>query len=98
VHIWGGVLFIIIIGMFLLFGRIWCYVYLQRCHSFVIFVHLNCICGTVQVYLVIGLSFQCVVLNSVRSIVLYVCPNIQICNENRIIITFVFMTANMDPN
>jgi hypothetical protein len=87
-------------GIFLLFGRIWCYVYLQRCQAFVIFVYLNCICGTVQVYLVIGLAFQCVVFNSVRSIVLYtgMCCNIQICNENMIIIKFVYMTANMDSN
>jgi uncharacterized membrane protein len=54
----GCVLFIIIMGMFLLFGRIWGYVYLQRCHSFVIFVYLNFICGIVQVYLAIGPLFN----------------------------------------
>jgi hypothetical protein len=37
------------------------YVYLQRYHSFIIFVYLNFICGIVHVYLVISLSFQCVV-------------------------------------
>jgi hypothetical protein len=36
-------------------------VYLQRYHSFVIFVYLNYICGIVPVYLLIGLYFQCVV-------------------------------------
>jgi hypothetical protein len=35
-------------------------VYLQRYPSFVIFVYLNYVYGIVQVYLVIGLSFQCV--------------------------------------
>jgi hypothetical protein len=60
-YIWGRVLFIIMMGMFLLLGRIWGYVYLQRYHSFVIFVYLNFICGVVQVYLVTGLSFQCVI-------------------------------------
>jgi hypothetical protein len=52
-YIWGCV--------FLLLDRIWSYVYLQRYHYFVTFVYLNYICGIVQVYLVIGLSFQCVV-------------------------------------
>jgi hypothetical protein len=56
----GSILFIIVIDMVLLFYRIWDYVYLQRCHSFVIFVYLNYMCGIVQVYLVIGLSFQLV--------------------------------------
>jgi hypothetical protein len=31
------------------------------CHSFVIFVNLNYICGIFQVHLVIGLSFRCVI-------------------------------------
>jgi hypothetical protein len=47
--------------IFLLLGRIWGYVHLQKYHSFVISVCLNYICKIVQVYLVIGLSFQCVV-------------------------------------
>jgi hypothetical protein len=59
-YIWGCVLIIIMMGMLLLLGRIWSYVYLQRYHSFVIFVYLHYVCGIVQVYLVIGLSFQCV--------------------------------------
>jgi hypothetical protein len=52
---------------FLLLGRMWAYVHLQRYNSFVIFVYLNYIhvyiyiYVNVQVYLVIGLSFQCVV-------------------------------------
>jgi hypothetical protein len=37
------------------------YVYLQRYYLFVIFIFLNYICGIVQVYLLIGLSIQCVV-------------------------------------
>jgi hypothetical protein len=56
-----GVFYITMMGMFSLLVRIWSYVYLKRYHSFVIFVYLNYICGIVQVYLVISLSFQCIV-------------------------------------
>jgi hypothetical protein len=48
-------------AIFYLLGKIWGYVYLQKYHSLIIFVYLNYICGIVQVYLVIGLSFPCVV-------------------------------------
>jgi hypothetical protein len=54
----GDVSFTIVMSMFLLFGRIWGYVHLQSCHSFVIYINLNYVCGIVQVYLFIGLSFQ----------------------------------------
>jgi hypothetical protein len=77
-YIWRCVLFILIMFMFLLSGRIWGYVYQQRCRSFVILVYLNCICGIVQMYLVIGPSFQCAT-HSVRSILLHVRPVSSIC-------------------
>jgi hypothetical protein len=60
VGVYLGVCFIYY-DIFLLLGKIWHYVYLQRYNSFIIFVYLNYICGIIQVYLVIGLSFQCVV-------------------------------------
>jgi hypothetical protein len=63
----GGGLFMVIIGMFLLFGQIWDYVYLQKYHSFVILLYLNCICGIIQVYLVIGPSFQCAALPYIKA-------------------------------
>jgi hypothetical protein len=57
----GGILFTIMMDMFSFLSRTWGHVHLQSCHSFVIFVYLNYICGIVQVYLLIGFSFQCVV-------------------------------------
>jgi hypothetical protein len=60
----GYVLIGAVVGVYLwvCLGRIWGYVYLQRySNSFVIFVYLNYVCRIVQVYLVIGLSFHCVV-------------------------------------
>jgi hypothetical protein len=58
----GCVLFIIMKDMFLLLGRIWGYVYLQKYNSFVIFVYLNYVCEIIHVYLVIVISFKCVVI------------------------------------
>jgi hypothetical protein len=60
-YVLGCILCIIVMDMFLLLGQIWGYLYLQRYLSFVIFVYLNYICEIIQVYLVTGLSFQCVV-------------------------------------
>jgi hypothetical protein len=54
----GGVLFIIMMGMILSLCRICGYVYLQRHNSFAMSVYLNYVCGIVQVYLAIRLSFQ----------------------------------------
>lgn len=59
--IFGGVFYLLLMDMFLLLGQIWDYVYLQRYHSFVIFLYLNYMCGIVPAYLVIDLSFHCVV-------------------------------------
>jgi hypothetical protein len=47
--------------MCFLLGRIWGYVYLQRCHSFVIFVYLNYIYGIILMLLLISFSLQCIV-------------------------------------
>jgi hypothetical protein len=56
--IWGCVLFIIMMDIFLLLRRIWDYVYMQIYLSFVNFVCLNCTCGIIGVYLVNDLYFK----------------------------------------
>jgi hypothetical protein len=58
-YIWGCFIYYYD-GYVLLLGRIWGYVHLQRYHSFALFVYLNYVYGILEVYLVSGLSFQCV--------------------------------------